>query len=69
MLEDLTGKSYFLEVGVHCGSIATITGKDNLFPDEDRWLVAAHGHTWGVSGLALRNVIKYQQETIHEVCP
>ena len=66
---DLTGRTYYLETGVYAGQVAAIKGRDNLFPNEDRWLVEACGHRWGVSGLALRNVIAYQQTELDKVCP
>jgi len=57
-MQDLTGQTYTLKIGKHEGHIATIIGKDPLFPDEDKWLVEAHGHRWGVSRIALRSVLQ-----------
>ncbi len=59
--KDLIGHTYLLQIGQHAGHKATIIGKDPLFPDEDRWLVTANGHTWGVSGIALRSVLADQK--------
>jgi len=57
-MQDLTGLTYTLKIGKHEGHKATIVGKDPLFPNEDRWLVEAHGHRWGVDGIALRSVVE-----------